>query len=265
MHKIHKPKKTDILKMFVILAFLMMIVGCRALSEALEPDENAQRQNLPTVQREKPNLSSEPAKIDVDPDSDDLVEVTETEPDSPTDNSNTALAANNSSNENSSVPTDPNSSANTETETVESGGNYVVTFDSFGKVKTGMTVAQASQALGTELVRGKGYEDACFYVDPKGMHGVRFMVTGGKISRIDVTSNQYSTDKGAKVGDSEDKIKSLYPGIEVIPNKYNEKKHDMVVVSGDEDYMIIFETDGSRVTDFRVGYTGEVLYVEGCS
>ena len=35
--------------------------------------------------------------------------------------------------------------------------NNAVTFNSFGKVKTGMTVSQASKAFGTELVRGKGY------------------------------------------------------------------------------------------------------------
>ena len=268
MNTIDKRKTAIIVKLFGILALLTMITGCRTLSDALDPDKTAPRQDLPAVQREKPNLSSEPAKMDVDPDSDDLIEVKEDEPNSVGDDSNAALAANNnSSNENSSsmTETDTNNNSNTEQENVESGGNYVVTFSSFGKVKTGMTISQAAQTLGTELVRGNGYEDACFYVDPKGLQGVRFMVTKNKIARIDVSSSKYVTDKGAKVGDTEDQIKKLYPGIEVIPNKYDEKRHDMVVVSADEDYMIIFETDGSRVTDFRVGYTGEVLYVEGCS
>ena len=256
------------LKILIILVFLTTVSGCRALSEALDPDQNVPRQDLPVAKRDQPNLSSEPAKIDVNPDSDDLVEVTESEPVSVGDNSNTELAnSNNSSNENSSSTTqsDTDSNPNTEQENVEPGGNYVVTFNSFGKVKTGMTTEQAAQTLGAELVRGKGYEDACFYLDPKAMQGVRFMVTNGKISRIDISGSKYATDKGAKVGDTEEKIKSLYPSVQVYPNKYDEKKHDLEVFSADEKYLIIFETDGSRVTGFRVGNAEEVGYVEGCS
>lgn len=263
MNTIQKPKMADIIKIF-IFAFLMMIAGSFALSDTLDPDKYAPTQDLPTAQREMPNLSSKSAKIAVDSDSNYLIE----EKNSVGDNSNAALAANNdSSNENSSLTTEANadSSANTEQKNIKPGGKYVVTFNGFGSVKVGMTIAQASQALGAKLVRGKGYEDACFYVDPKGIQGVRFMVTNGKIARIDVSSNKYATDKGAKIGDTEAGIKSLYRGIKVYPNKYDEKKHDMEINSGDKKYLIIFETDGRRVTGFRVGNTEEVGYVEGCS
>ena len=267
MNTIYKRKTAVIVKMVIILALLTIVSGCRALSEALDPDKNAPRQDLPAVQREKPNLSSEPAKIDVDPDSDDLIEVTENEPDSVGDNSNTSLATNNnSSNENSSsTEADTDNNSNTEQENVESSKNYVVTFNGFGNVKVGMTPEQASQTLGTKLVRGDGYEDACYYVDAPKLEGVRFMVTSGRIARIDIRGNKYATDKGAKIGDTEDKIKSLYPRVQVQPNKYDEKKHDMEVYSADEKFLIIFETDGKRVTGFRVGNIEEVSYVEGCS
>lgn len=244
-----------IVKISIILVLLMTIAGCRALSEAFEPDANAQTQDLPLVKREQPNLSSQPAEAAVDPDSDDLVE--DPNPIPLTGNSNTTPAANNNASSNNEAKTGP--------ETVQPGKNYVATMNGFGTVKTGMTVAQASQALGTELVRGAGYEDACYYVDAKDLPGVRLMAANGKITRIDISSDKYPTDKGAKVGDSEDKIKSLYQNVEVVPNKYDEKKHEMVVISGDEQYMLIFETDGSRVTGYRVGFTQEVLYVEGCS
>ncbi len=129
-----------------------------------------------------------------------------------------------------------------------------------------MTVSQASQALGTELVRGRGYEDSCYYVDPKqGFKGVRFMVTNGSVARIEIDSKEYATDKGAKIGDTEAEIKSLYKGVQVYPQKYDEKKNDMEVRSDDKKYLIIFETDGKRVTGFRVGKAEEVGYVEGCS
>jgi len=144
--------------------------------------------------------------------------------------------------------------------------NNVVTFNSFGKVKTGMTVSQASQALGTELVRGKGYEDGCYYAAPRqGFKGVRFMVTNGSVARIEIASKEYATDKGAKIGDTEDKIKSLYKDVQVFPQKYDAKKNDLEVHSADKQYLIIFETDGKRVTGFRVGKAEEVSLVEGCS
>ena len=83
--------------------------------------------------------------------------------------------------------------------------------------------------------------------------------------RIEIESKAYATDKGAKIGDTEAKIKRLYKGVKVSPQKYDEKKHDMEVYSGDKEYLIIFETDGKRVTAFRVGKAEEVGLVEGCS
>lgn len=142
----------------------------------------------------------------------------------------------------------------------------IVTHNSFGKVKIGMTISDASKTLGTELARGNGYEDGCYYVEPKQRYkGVLFMVTNGTIARIDIKNKEYATDKGAKIGDTEAKIKQLYKGIEVFPQKYDEKKHDMEVYSDDKQFLIIFETDGNRVTGFRVGKAEEAAYVEGCS
>ena len=261
----YKQKTINILKMFIILMFLTAFSSCRGLSDALDPDKNAQSQNLPEVKRDKPNLSSEPAKIDVDPDSDDLIEETETKDGN---NSNLALATNNnSSNENSSLTTqtNTNNNANTEQKNVEPSENYIVTFNSFGNAKIGMTTAQASQVLDKELVRDKGYEDACYYVEAQGLQGVRFMVTNNKIARIDISSEKYATDKGAKIGDTEDRIKSLYQRVNKSPQKYDEGKYDLEIYSGDEKYLIIFETDGTSVTGFRVGNAEEVNYVEGCS
>ena len=147
-----------------------------------------------------------------------------------------------------------------------SANNDTVTHNSFGKVKIGMTVSDAARVLGTELVRGEGYRDGCYYVEPKqGYKGVRFMVTSGAISRIDIESREYATDKGAKIGDTEAGIKELYKGIEVFPNKYDEKKHNMEVYSDDKQFLINFETDGNRVTGFRVGKAEEAGWVEGCS
>lgn len=244
MNKIINPKPVSFFKLLIILASLTaMLTGCRALSDKLDPDKNGSSRDLPSVKRENPNLSSEPAPIKVDPDSEKLIEETR-----------------------SAANPKGTPEANTKPENVAPGGNYVVTFDSFGKVKVGMTVAQAEQALMVKLVRGSGYENACYYVEPEGLPGVRFMVTNEKIARVDISSASYVTDKGAKVGDTEGMIvEDLYPRARVQPQKYDEKKHDIEIYSADEKYLIVFETDGNRVTGFRFGNVEEVSQVNGCS
>lgn len=148
-----------------------------------------------------------------------------------------------------------------------------VFINGIGSIRVGMTVAQASQAAGTRLVREGGYQgDSCYYVKPQcNPKGVAFMVTNGRISRLDVHNNRYITTlKGAKIGDSESRIKSLYLGqIKVTPHEYTSPQgHYLTFMPkdrSDRNYRLVFETDGKRVTQFRAGKLPEVEYVEGCS
>lgn len=241
-------KITDISKVLMIFILLIIISGCSSLSEMIS---TAEIENLQVVKREKPNLSSEASKIDIDPDSDELMEE-KFNSDSIQDNSKTAPK----------IENEPEENFDAKKETSDS--TVVATHNSFGKVKIGMTILQASEALGLELVAPDG-DGECYYVKPKqGFDGVEFMVINEVIARIDFTSNKYSTDKGAKIGDTEEKIKSLYRGIEVHPQKYDEKLHDMEIYSDDKKYLIIFETNGKVVTGFRIGRAEEVSWVERC-
>lgn len=142
----------------------------------------------------------------------------------------------------------------------------VVSFSGFGPVKVGMTVSQASKALGVPLVREQGYEEACYYVYPKsGFKEVAFMVTGGRIARVDISEKGYATDRGAKVGDTEARIKRLYRGmVKVSKHPYVDGHYLRIDMKGGR-FSIIFETDGKRVTSFRAGKAEEVGYIEGCS
>jgi hypothetical protein len=95
------------------------------------------------------------------------------------------------------------------------------------------------------------------------------MVTKGRISRIDVFKNsRVATVKGARVGDTEARIKSLYPGqIQVTRHKYT-NGHYLIFVpkdQADKNFRLVFETDGDRVTQFRSGKMPEVQWVEGCA
>ncbi|MBG1269390.1 hypothetical protein [Nostoc sp. WHI] len=139
-----------------------------------------------------------------------------------------------------------------------------------GPVRVGMTVPQAAKAAGTQLV-GDPPNNNCYYVKPQNEpKNLSFMVTGGRISRIDVRQNtQITTLKGAKISDTEAQIKSLYPGkIEVTSHKYVKDGHYLTFVPKDRDdqnYRLVFETDGKIVTKLRAGKLPEAEYVEGCS
>lgn len=143
-----------------------------------------------------------------------------------------------------------------------------------GSIRVGMTVAQASQASGIKLVSSGDYiEKSCYYVQPQGApKGLSFMVTEGRIARVDVDAkSSVTTLSGAKIGDTEARIKALYPGqIKVTPHKYTGDSggHYLTYVpkdQSDRNYRLVFETDGKRVTTFRAGKLPEVEYIEGCS
>jgi outer membrane protein assembly factor BamE (lipoprotein component of BamABCDE complex) len=144
---------------------------------------------------------------------------------------------------------------------------YVISYNSFGPVKVGMTVAQGSKALGIPLVREEWSDgETCYYVSPKrGFKDVSFMVTNGRISRVDISARGFTTDRGAKIGDSEARIKRLYKGmVKVRQHPYVDGHYLMIYMKGGK-FSIFFETDGKRVTSFRAGKSREVGYIEGCS
>ncbi|MBW4427743.1 MAG: hypothetical protein KME50_25690 [Nostoc desertorum CM1-VF14] len=139
-----------------------------------------------------------------------------------------------------------------------------------GTVRVGMTVSQAAKAAGTRLA-GDPPNNNCYYVKPQNEpKNISFMVTKGRISRVDVRQNtQITTLKGAKIGDTEAQIKSLYPEqIQVTPHKYVQGGHYLTFIPkdrADQNYRVVFETDGKLVTQFRSGKLPEVEFVEGCS
>ncbi|MEJ7578275.1 MAG: hypothetical protein WKF74_14870 [Pyrinomonadaceae bacterium] len=145
---------------------------------------------------------------------------------------------------------------------------FIVSYDRFGTVKIGMTLSQASKALGVHVTRDAGYEGGnCYYASPKGgFKNIAFMMSGRRIARIDIDSKDCATDRGAKIGDSEARIKRLYKGrYKVYQHKYVDDGHYIEVEIRGGKYSIIFETDGKRVVTYRVGKPEQVGYVEGCT
>lgn len=148
---------------------------------------------------------------------------------------------------------------------------WQVSAHSFGPVRIGMTLAQAEKASGKGLI-GYGFSRAqlrtagCAYVrfadDP---NGVEFMTNRGVLVRIDVKSPPIATDRGARVGETEERVKSLYDNHLAIEDaKYDPNGHHLIYKPKETKNRIIFETDGKHVTYIRAGRLPEVEYVERC-
>jgi len=146
-----------------------------------------------------------------------------------------------------------------------------VAIDGIGPIRVGMTVQQAEASARTRLLSEGSKLENCWYVKPQGgSRDISFMVIEGQIARVDIYGNsRITTVRGAKIGDSEDRIKSLYPGqIRVTPHEYVQGGHYLTFVprdASDRQYRLVFETDGRRVKHIRAGRLPEVEYVEGCA
>ena len=147
-----------------------------------------------------------------------------------------------------------------------SSTSWTVTERGIGPLRAGMTVAQANSAIGGGFAAPKGYSGGCGYaVLTKGPSGLAVMLQDGKIARVEVRSGGIATAAGARIGDSESRIKSLYAGrLTSTPHKYVTGGHYLTVTPSGSANRIVFETDGSKVTEFRSGQTPAVEQVERC-
>lgn len=141
--------------------------------------------------------------------------------------------------------------------------------DGLGQIQIGMTL---DEAVNMGLLNERpDIKQACDFVFPAVGAGIPFgvnvMVVKGKVARIDVDTGTVTTEDGAKIGDSEDRIKSIYGDeLKVSPHKFIEGGHYLTLMgdSASAGKAMVFETDGKQVTMFRAGRIPEVEWVEGC-
>jgi hypothetical protein len=153
--------------------------------------------------------------------------------------------------------------------TINPDSQTVVTQYGIGKLRAGMTVTEAGSVFPGFRVPVRRNRNACMYATADSLPaGVRVMVEQQRVARIDVFEGAVQTAKGARIGDSEERIKRLYPNqVTVSPHKYTDGNYLTVVPTdaADSAYRIVFETDGRRVLRYRAGTRPQVEYVEGCS
>jgi hypothetical protein len=87
-------------------------------------------------------------------------------------------------------------------------GAWALSPTGLGPVHAGMSVADASQALGGPL--DAPTDPACSYVkSASAPDGVSFMIVDGAVARIDVESPDIATERGARIGDTEESVQAL--------------------------------------------------------
>ena len=146
-----------------------------------------------------------------------------------------------------------------------SGAANGVGFTGISPLRIGMTAAEARQALGMPASSAKSGE--CSYLDTKGRTHAFVMLVRDTVVRLDVRDSSLATAAGARVGDAESRGLGLYRGrVKSEPHKYVPNGHYLIVASpSDSTRQLVLETDGKRVTAWRIGRLPEVRWVEGCS
>jgi len=149
---------------------------------------------------------------------------------------------------------------------------WAIDLHAAGPVRFGMTLAEASAALGSKVEAGE--EDAsegCSYTSPEGMPlGTAFMVLDGRIARLDVDTTGIATTAGAQVGSTESEIRRMYgDAVRTESHPYDGPEWHYLIYDppgpADSAYGMIFETDGQRVRNYRVGFRHAVALIEGCA
>jgi hypothetical protein len=147
--------------------------------------------------------------------------------------------------------------------------DWRVTTAGYGPVKIGMSVAEASAALGVKLVSdGPVDNPECHYLRPEpAVEGLWFMISNDRVVRVEVNAPGITTRSGLGVGDAESRVKdTLGAAVEVTPHKYVAPDGSYLTVwSANHKAAVRFETLQGKVTSFYAGRVPEVEYVEGCS
>jgi len=153
--------------------------------------------------------------------------------------------------------------------TAGAADDWRVSTAGYGPARIGMTVGQAAQALGMTLVsEGPVDNPGCHYLRPEpAVEGLWFMISNGRVARVEVNAPGIKTRSGLGVGDTEARVKqALGNAIEITPHKYVAPDGNYLTVwASDKKSAVRFETLLGKVTSFYAGRVPEVEYVEGCS
>lgn len=132
----------------------------------------------------------------------------------------------------------------------------------YGLVQFGQPLESVEKNLG-EAASPKERESACDFVTFRKYPRIRFMVEEGIVTRADAKAGVRNSAK-IGVGSSLARVQAMHPGIRIMPHKYDDKGHYLILDSTDGSAAVLFEVSGGKVTHVRAGKKPSVEYVEGC-
>lgn len=144
-------------------------------------------------------------------------------------------------------------------------GDVEVSTVGIGDVRFGMTVEEAQEAAGTELVRQDGGTETCWPAVPReAPEGVTFLVQDGTVERVDITAAGIETPSGAGIGMSQSELEALFPDRLEATDVLGGRQYTFVPNDpGEADRRIVFLTDGDRVVSYKAGRT-PLVEAPGC-
>jgi hypothetical protein len=165
--------------------------------------------------------------------------------------------------------------------------NSVVGLKNIGPVVVGMTIEQLAQAAGVSLTRQPDFDQAmadknCAYMSPGTIPGyvpppnsgnkspLAFMIVDGKLARIDILGGEFKTAQGIMVGSSEQEVQTAFGGASPLPPRaFIGPPYRYLTATprqaADQNYRLVFESDGAKVVTYRAGKLPEVDYKNGCT
>ncbi len=152
----------------------------------------------------------------------------------------------------------------------DTSGVWVARPEGVGPLRVGMTLTELERTLGgpSRVERLEPGAACGFARIDNAPPGVSFMLSHDTLVRIDLVDAGILTAEGAGVGTPESDVLRAYgPRMRVDPHKYTGPEGHYLVTpaTGDTTLRVLFETDGARVTRYRVGFADYVALVEGCA
>jgi len=140
-------------------------------------------------------------------------------------------------------------------------------FGGVGGARVGTTIQELALLLGDTVQIEDWNPPDCDYAHFSALPEVSVMVWGDSIMRFDMYTPAVRTTEGIGVGTTERDVLEAYPQGRLAPHPYDGPEGHYVIVDAPEDGQLgmIFETDGSVVTSYRVGFRRAVALIEGCS
>lgn len=139
----------------------------------------------------------------------------------------------------------------------------VLSPEGYGVVRFGMSLTLLEAKLG-EKALPKNRESDCSFVRFKKYPRIEFMIEDGIVTRADA-GHRIKNSAGVTIGMSTERVKRMYPEVQIEPHQYDDTGHYLVLATPDKRAALLFEAANGKVTKFfRAGLQPAVSYVERC-